>query len=178
MSVLDRSRLPWLRAEEDLITKAVSGGKPYWGVCLGAQLLASSLDAAVYRGPRPEVGMTAIELCSSTSRDHVFVGLPASFSALEWHEDSFELPDGAVLLAHSAAYRHQAFRWGVHAYGLQFHLELSLNHVSQWKRHPGFNPLLGDLELGPPELLAGVRANQTRMRHLSRTLFRRWLEML
>ena len=98
--------------------------------------------------------------------------------ALEWHEDSFDLPDGAVLLAQSPAYRHQAFRWGACAYGLQFHLELSPAHVSRWKRNPGFGDLLRRLPLSGAELLATVRAHQGRMKHLSHALFRRWVGLL
>ena len=43
---------------------------------------------------------------------------------LHWHHDTFDLPAGAVLLASSDRYPHQAFRVGRRAYGLQFHVEL------------------------------------------------------
>src|SRR4051812_12961497 len=45
----------WLADERQYVREAVMSGVPYWGVCLGAQLLATSLGARVYQGPRPEV---------------------------------------------------------------------------------------------------------------------------
>ncbi len=53
MSVNDEAELPWLVAEKRLIGDAVRAGVPYWGACLGVQLLASSLGARVYAGRRP-----------------------------------------------------------------------------------------------------------------------------
>ncbi len=49
MSVNDDDRLPWLRGEKALIADAVRGGMPFFGACLGAQLLAASLGGKVYR---------------------------------------------------------------------------------------------------------------------------------
>src|SRR5689334_10054921 len=45
MSVNDESTHPWLRAEKQLIAAAVAAGTPYFGACLGAQLLAAALGA-------------------------------------------------------------------------------------------------------------------------------------
>jgi GMP synthase (glutamine-hydrolysing) len=42
---------------------------------------------------------------------------------LHWHGDTFDLPDGAALLASTGTYSHQAFALGNHALALQFHLE-------------------------------------------------------
>jgi GMP synthase-like glutamine amidotransferase len=55
MSAGDDQELPWLREEKRAIGEAVRSGLPYFGACLGVQLLASSLGARVYRGPEPEV---------------------------------------------------------------------------------------------------------------------------
>ena len=40
MSVNDEEELPWLRAEKALIAEAVRAGLPFFGACLGSQLLA------------------------------------------------------------------------------------------------------------------------------------------
>ena len=53
MSVNDEDELPWLRAEKELIADAVRAGTPFFGACLGSQLLASSLGASVAPGPSP-----------------------------------------------------------------------------------------------------------------------------
>ena len=56
MSVNDEAEQPWLVDEKRLIASAVRAGVPFWGVCLGVQLLASSMGARVYPGDQPEVG--------------------------------------------------------------------------------------------------------------------------
>jgi GMP synthase (glutamine-hydrolysing) len=180
MSVLDRGRLPWLGVEERMISQAVRAGKPYWGVCLGAQLLASSLNAPVYRGHRPEVGVELIEACVAARRDPVFLAAPGGFFALEWHQDTYELPDGAVLLAHSSRYRNQAFRWGPRAYGMQFHLELSSAHVRKWKGLARFHLRQRSPAPGPgsTKLLSMLRLHGQAMANLSHALLRRWLQLL
>src|SRR5579884_286531 len=124
MSVNDERELPWLRDEKELVADAVRSGLPFWGVCLGVQLLAASLGARVYAGERPEVGVLPVELTDEGRRDPVFGALPQTFPALQWHGDTFELPEGAVPLARSSAYENQAFRFE-NAYGVQFHLEVS-----------------------------------------------------
>ena len=96
---------PWLVAEKEAIARHVRGGKPFWGSCLGAQLLAAALGARVYAGPAPEVGVLGIELTPRASADPVLGGLPAAIDTLQWHGDTFDLPEGGVLLASLARLR-------------------------------------------------------------------------
>ena len=49
MSVNDEERLPWLRHEKALINDAVRAGVPFFGACLGAQLLSASFGASSSR---------------------------------------------------------------------------------------------------------------------------------
>ncbi len=100
---------PWLGPEKQLIAEAVRAGTPFWGVCLGAQLLAASLGASVAPGPLPEVGVLPVELTAAAANDPVFAAAPASFDAFHWHGDTYELPPGAVQLARSERYEQQAF---------------------------------------------------------------------
>jgi GMP synthase (glutamine-hydrolysing) len=53
MSVHDEAEHPWLAVEKRWIAAAVRAGVPYFGVCLGAQLLAASLGAPVHTGETP-----------------------------------------------------------------------------------------------------------------------------
>jgi GMP synthase-like glutamine amidotransferase len=112
MSVNDDAELPWLTAEKAAIGAAVRAGVPYFGACLGVQLLAASLGARVYAGPEPEVGVLPVTLTADGAADPLFAGLPASFPTLQWHGDTFDLPEGATLLASSPAFPNQAFRYG------------------------------------------------------------------
>jgi GMP synthase-like glutamine amidotransferase len=177
MRANDDHRLPWLTEEKRVIGEAVRAGLPYWGVCLGAQLLAASLGAAVYRGDAPEVGMHDVVLTDSAAEDPVFAHAPAAFTTLQWHSDTFDLPEGSVLLASSAAYRHQAFTWK-RAYGLQFHLEVPVELAAQWGEVPAYATAL-EQTLGPgamPRLIEHVAHAEGPMSVLARMLFGRWLD--
>ena len=82
------------------------------GVCLGAQLLASSLGAQVYPGQQAEVGYGTVELTPEGKQDSLFESVAGPVPVFHWHGDTFDLPEGAALLASIKQYWHQAFRFG------------------------------------------------------------------
>jgi len=177
MGAYEDERLPWLTAEKALIAEAVRGGTPYWGVCLGAQLLASSLGARVYPGPRAEVGVLPVSLTEQARRDPVFADAPRTFHALQWHADTWELPEGAIRLAGSDAYKQQAFVFE-RAYAVQFHLEVGVGLATEWGDVPAYaeslRVLLGDD--GLPRLTDAIGQHERSSIALARSLFSRWLE--
>ena len=120
MSVNDEHELPWLRPEKQLVREAVDRGLPVLGVCLGAQLIASTLGARVYPGPAKEIGWFPIHGVPSVAPAFQF---PGECLAFHWHGETFDLPPGAVRLASSAGCANQAFQVGRRAIALQFHLE-------------------------------------------------------
>jgi GMP synthase-like glutamine amidotransferase len=179
MSVNDDAELPWLTEEKRAIGEAVRAGKPYWGVCLGVQLLAAALGARVYPGPEPEVGLLPVELTQEGRADPVFAGLVSGLATLQWHGDTFDLPDGAVRLASSPAYANQAFRFG-RAYGVQFHLEVSADMAREWAEVPEY---VASLERtlgadGAPAFLSAIEDRADEMRAAGRALFERWLDVV
>jgi GMP synthase (glutamine-hydrolysing) len=177
MAAYDDARHPWLAGEKRLIAEAVRAGRPYWGVCLGAQLLAASLGARVAPGPAAELGVLPVTLTAGAREDPVFAAAPRSFATLQWHGDTFELPDGAVQLARSGAYEQQAFVLG-RAYALQFHLEVTYELAEEWMQIPAYVAELESLA-GPgaaAALLGQVRAVAGASVPLARDLFSRWLE--
>jgi GMP synthase (glutamine-hydrolysing) len=177
MGAYEADAHPWLAGEKRYIREAVESDVPVWGVCLGAQLLAASLGARVYKGPEAEVGLLPVELTEAAADDPVFTGMPPSFPTLQWHGDTFDLPEGATLLAHSPAYRNQAFRVG-RSYGLQFHVEVTPELAAEWGEVPAYAESLEAI-LGPgalDRLVADVAANAGSTLPLARGLFGRWLE--
>jgi len=120
MSVNDEDDLPWLRDEKRLVREAILSGKAVLGICLGAQLMASSLGARVYPGSNKEIGWFPIYACEHHSDAFVF---PTTTDGFRWHGETFDLPNGATHLAKSEGCLHQAFQVGERAIGLQFHLE-------------------------------------------------------
>jgi len=123
MNALEDETYPFLADERTLIGACLGRDVPVLGVCLGAQLMAAALGAAVYRGPRGEVGAGTVTLTTAAADDGAFGEAPAVLPVVHWHHDTFDLPVGAVLLASSERYERQAFRFG-RSYGLQFHVEL------------------------------------------------------
>ena len=68
--------------------------------------------------------MTQVRLSPEAKHDPVFSTWPESFEVFEWHGEVFDLPNECVPLAGSDIAPLQAFRYGVRAYGLLFHLEM------------------------------------------------------
>lgn len=128
MSVYDADRLPWLSREITLVTEHFNAGTPLLGVCLGAQLIATALGAAVYPGAHREIGWWPCMMAPLSAPDDpwrdVFGTAPARPTVFHWHGDTFNLPAGAVLRASSAAYRNQLFTVGDRTVGIQFHVEM------------------------------------------------------
>jgi GMP synthase (glutamine-hydrolysing) len=129
-SVYEENKFPWVRDEIRLIEDALNHGKPILGICLGSQLLAATLGANVYPGRQKEIGWHRVSLSPSAASDDLFNGKPSSLTAFHWHGDIFDLPRGATLLASSALTANQAFRYGKNAYGLLFHLEVTLPQIN------------------------------------------------
>lgn len=179
MGAYEDARLPWLVPEKQLLAEAVAGGAPVWGVCLGAQLLAAALGAAVTPGRAPEIGVLPVHRTSAAASDPVFSRMPGRFYALQWHSDTFALPDGAIRLALSDAYENQAFVVN-HAYGLQFHLEIGTSLAREWADLPDYARSLEEI-MGSgalPQLLEQVDAHADEMKRLARSLFAAWLEQV
>ncbi len=120
MSVNDEATLPWLISEKQFVRSAIQRGIPVLGICLGAQLIASALGATIYPGKHREIGW--FDITSVPSPSHTF-HFPPTTTVFHWHGETFDLPPGAIHLAHSTACEHQAFQIGPNVIGLQFHLE-------------------------------------------------------
>jgi len=178
MSVNDDDTLPWLTTEKRWVREAVLAGKPFWGVCLGAQLLAASLGARVYSGARPEIGIMPVYLSAESQDDAVFSGVPSTLLTFQWHGETFELPEGAVLLASSPAYPNQAFRWKEAAYGVQFHVEVSADMAERWSQVPDYAAALERaLGAGAAQKVVGeVHREQVTLHSYARRMFGNWLQ--
>jgi GMP synthase (glutamine-hydrolysing) len=161
--------LPWLGPERKLLLDAVDRDLPVLGVCLGAQQLAAALGADVTTGPLEEAGPGEVELTTDGRRDPVlgpeYTGLSGTtVPCVHWHRDTFTLPDGAVHLAATRRFAHQAFRVGSRAYGLQFHVEVDPALAESWQ------PLLPDgVVLGTEDV--------TRVEIVGRRLLRRFFDV-
>jgi GMP synthase-like glutamine amidotransferase len=131
MGVHDDADYSFLLPLKQFMRSAAGAGTPLLGICLGGQLLAQVLGGEVRSRHRSEKGLQEIHLTSGGQDDPLFTGLPATFAAFEWHNDSFTVPPGAAHLATSAVCPGQAFRYRS-AWGVQFHPEVDREIVSAW----------------------------------------------
>jgi GMP synthase-like glutamine amidotransferase len=140
MDVWEETEHPWLKAEKQAIREWVTQlAKPYFGLCLGHQLLASALGGKVDKMPQAEVGILDIELTEAGRQDPLFTGIESRFQALQWHGAAvLEAPPETVILAKSPLCANQAMRIGDNAYGLQCHTELTAVTVSEWGEVPAY----------------------------------------
>jgi GMP synthase (glutamine-hydrolysing) len=132
MNVYEEKQYPFLKGEELLIRKALIEEVPVLGICLGAQLLAKTCGARVKKAPRKEIGWYRVERTEDGKKDVLFNAGPDRIHVFQWHEDTLDVPEGAVLLAEGKDCKNQAFRVGQNAYGLQFHIEVTENMIRSW----------------------------------------------
>jgi GMP synthase (glutamine-hydrolysing) len=169
---------PNLKTEVDIIRQAVDAQKSVLGICLGAQLLAKALGGSVKRNATREIGWYDIELTDAGVDDPVLSTFSRSQQVFQWHEDGIGLPADAVRLAKSAASDVQAFRFGEHAYGFQFHLEVNELLVDRWLTVPDNQAILRN-EAGRVDP-AGIRRETQQaigaLENLSRETFSRWID--
>ncbi|WP_447600637.1 type 1 glutamine amidotransferase [Nitrospira sp. Nam80] len=119
---------------------AITRGIPVLGICLGAQLIASSLGARVYPNPLKEIGWLPIQ--AEKAPDHCFQ-FPAECTVFHWHGEMFELPKEATRLAGSPACYNEGFQLGRNVVGLQFHLETTPEGAAMLIEHSRHEMLPG-----------------------------------
>ncbi|HBZ09699.1 MAG TPA: type 1 glutamine amidotransferase [Bacillus bacterium] len=132
MGANDDTKFPFLTEVKKAIQFFYRSNRPVLGVCLGAQLIASSFNQKVGKMSTPEFGITELKKTDGGRNDPLFKNLPDTFSFMEWHEDYFELPEEATLLASGAHCVNQAFRIKDNIYGFQFHPEVNESILQSW----------------------------------------------
>jgi GMP synthase (glutamine-hydrolysing) len=174
MAVYDDDRHSHIRDELRLTEAALAAKAPVLGICFGSQLLARALGARVYAAGRQEIGWYDVTLTNDAKSDALFRDAPQSFAPFHWHGDTFDLPKGARLLARSRMTEHQAFAYADHAWGIQFHPEVTL---------PIVESLLGSDEapragLSADALLAESRVKLPRAAEIAMAIFDHFAEVV
>jgi GMP synthase (glutamine-hydrolysing) len=174
MGVYDADRFPVLAEEVALLTERFDARRPVFGVCLGAQLMASALGSAVYRGPSNEIGYRTVEPTDAGQAGPLrhIVGIPM----MQWHSDTFDLPAGTTRLATSAAYGNEAFAIGDWALAVQFHPEVTAEMHESWL--VSSEAEVHDEGLDPEGLRADRSRHSDAMQAASQALFSEWLAAL
>lgn len=124
MGTYEEDRYSWLKVEKAFVCKAIDAGKVVIGICLGSQIIASALGARVYPSEEKEIGWLPVTFTDDFAQK-LFGSKEKSPVIFQWHGDTFDLPEGARLLASSEACVNQAFLYKDKVLGIQFHFEVT-----------------------------------------------------
>ena len=129
ISVNDVDRFSFLGDAIEAIRHRIADRLPTLGICLGAQLIARAMEAAVVPMAAPEIGWQSLTL---TPQGQASPLRHLSTPVLHWHGETFDVPPGGQVLASTPACPNQAFAVGDHTLALQFHIEVSAAHLEHW----------------------------------------------
>ena len=131
---------PWLEPERAAIREAVLGREmPFFGFCLGHQLLAQSLGGEVGPATEPEIGIMDVEVTPAGRSSSLYENVPIAHSCLQWHSaEVLRVPESAKVLARSPACRVQALQFAGHAFSIQYHVEITPATVPEWGAVPEY----------------------------------------
>jgi GMP synthase (glutamine-hydrolysing) len=142
MGALDVDEHPGLALEASFVRAAVDGDVPLLGICLGHQIVATALGAALHTGGAPEFGIGEVDVLVD---DPVFGVAGTTQPVLHWHRDAVDAPAGATVLASTPGTPNQAFRIGTTVFATQFHLEVDRALLGEWLTIPAMS---NDLDAG------------------------------
>jgi GMP synthase-like glutamine amidotransferase len=175
MSANDDGRCPHFGALLETIRQFTAAGRPVLGICLGGQLIARALGGRVVEGQRGEFGFVELRGRPAAHDDPLLGGVRLPVPVMQWHEDHFELPPGAVHLLASDACPAQAFRAGRASWGFQCHLEVDAPSLQAWAALRA--RLTGDPAVPDAVAAAAERHHATAMA-FGRTVAERWLALV
>lgn len=174
MGVYETQLHAFLAHEIQFVRDRMAARRPTLGVCLGAQLMAAAGGGRAMKGPHSDLGYRPVRLSEAgrTSPLRHFAGI----EVLEWHGDTFDLPDGARLLASSDAYRHEAYAIGDWALAVQFHPETTDAMHEQWVQD--CRAQISGLGLDADAMRADQRDHGAAMTRAMRLAIGEWLDAL
>ncbi len=172
MGVYEANKYPYLTKEIEFIKARITANRPLLGVCLGAQLMAAALGANVYKGKTgQEIGWFDIKINDAGKKTPVSVLDGMMF---HWHGDTFDLPNGATLLATSEKYAHQIFSYGDKALALQCHPEVKADELEGW--YTAFAGQINEDKI--KKLRLETQKNIVTLNAKAKIFFESWLESI
>ena len=115
--------------------------------------------------------------------DILFSQFPNSIKALQWHSyevANLEHNNDITIIGSSSSTKYQIFKYKNHAYGIQFHIEIKDNTVSDWGCVPEYKSALED-SLGEGALEAFdilAKKNMNQMNLLASILYKNFIRLV
>ncbi len=176
MSVNDN--LPWIPQTLALIRDAVARDVPVIGHCLGGQLMAKALGAAVTRNPVKEIGWGRVDVLDHPQARHWLGDGLRAFLSYHWHGETFDIPPGATRIMSSAWCVNQAFVLGKH-FAMQCHVEMTDAMIHAWCREWAreVEALAGHLDSvqTPAEMESGITEKLRALNAVADRIYDRWI---
>jgi GMP synthase (glutamine-hydrolysing) len=169
--VYEKDRRAYIAAEEKWVADRLDAKQPTLGVCFGAQIMASALGGEVYKGDSTQIGYRSVEptAAGETSPVAAFKDVPV----VQWHGDTFTLPESVTRLAGSSDYENEAFAIDNWALAVQFHPEVTPEMFGTWLEDG--RESVAKEGLTEEQLLAEHEAHNARMQSASAAMLTSWL---
>jgi GMP synthase (glutamine-hydrolysing) len=135
--------------------ESIQASKTILGICFGAQLIADVLGARVYPNKEQEIGWFPVTLNIRNLPSELRL-LPPEITAFHWHGDTFDLPEGSVLISSSEVTPNQAFLYKKNVLALQYHFEVDERAVKLMIEHAGYGLTNGQYIQSSEEILHGI----------------------
>ncbi len=177
MNVYEEDEYPYLKDENLFIQRILKEEIPFFGICLGSQLLAKACGAKVTKAPKKEIGWFSVSLTKDGKNDPLFRGLNEHFEVFQWHGDTFEIPKQGRHLALSKGCNNQALKAGSCAYGLQFHIEVTDDIIKNWAK-ADFSNSDGSLKREAKEMINRYPKVKQKFNNDAEIIYRNFLKII
>tara|TARA_E500000305_G_C3996577_1_gene224900 strand:+ start:516 stop:1259 length:744 start_codon:yes stop_codon:yes gene_type:complete len=176
MSILDEADYPFVDQTRHLFRAFDAARKPVMGVCFGAQLMADAHGGRVKRLGHTEWGFLPQTWLPAAMDDPLLKESAPDLPLMQWHGDTFDLPDKAIPLSTRPDCPWQAFRIGEINWGLQFHLELDQPTLLKWASLHA-DELKEDPAPHVAQMHADIATYHKPQADFARRVMRRWLDV-
>jgi len=138
---------PWLAEEKQAIHHAVTELEmPFFGICLGHQLLAEAMGGRVERADDFELGLYDVRPTPEGKVHPLLHGLASPRAWVNVHmAEVREIPKDAIILAESDNCKIHMMQIGKTAFSCQFHPEVCHTTIDGWMGIPGVPQLFDNL---------------------------------